>query len=324
MSKESRLNGLVAGAMIGDCLGIPYVFMKSDQILQNAAQACWKTDMPGATSGLLMTALSAVKRYGFVPQIMATRYQKWAKHTPLELDLITSRCFAQKKKLSLNELYTATEISDHGALCSAMLLIRQIPIVIAHTNASVAELFQYVQAECRLSHSDPVSIECAQLFALCLQNILNGKSRIQNWNCLFQAIHSSEVYRIVMNSYYAKPVCDNHHYSHASTALGLALYHYWHDTPFVSAIRSAVLAGGLTDVNAAVTGALIGASQGFKSIPHAWIEAALQPVTDKSTPSLSVMLKHANIIAIHAGYLPMCCPSKKRPRKQSDFSLLAA
>lgn len=324
MSKESRLNGLVAAMMLGDCLGTPCVFMKSEQILHNAAQASWNLGTPGMCSSILMTAIAAIKRYGCDMHHLAAQYQKWARQTTNELDLITCRCFAQKKKQSLDTLYAKSETSDHGALCSGLLLVRQIPIVLAHTLAAPQTLFQAVEMESRMTHVDPISIECAQIYALCLQGILNGKSRTQIWDSLFQAIQSHEVYRIVMNSYYRKPVCDNREYSQACTALGIALYHYWHDTPFVSAVRSAVLAGGATDVNATVTAALSGTSQGYKAIPTTWLETLIHPDPSKTIPQLTVMLKLAADIAIHSGYLPIKYKLRTRALKSSPSNLLAA
>lgn len=304
MSKESRLNGLIAGILVGDSMGTPYVFMKSPNILKNAAQACWEPSTPGACSGMFMTSLCCHARHGSKLESLAKYYQRWARRTHDELDLVTHTCFAQKKCQSINKLYARSEASDHGALCSGMLLLRQIPVVIAHMHLPIYALFEHIDAECRLSHADPVSIECAQIYALCIRGILQGKSRLENWNALFQHIQSREVYRIILDSYYSKPVCDNREYSQANTALGIALYHYWHDTPFVSAIRNTVLSGGSTDLNAALTGALMGASQGFKTIPSAWLSPLLQTPQTKQSLTLSTALRHTHIIATHSGYLP--------------------
>ena len=70
----------------------------------------------------------------------------------------------------------------------------------------------------------------------------------------------------------AKVVAAGADYSHIRVAFGMALYHFWHDTPASSAIRSAILSGGSTDINAGATGALCGAFQGMESIPDSWRE----------------------------------------------------
>jgi hypothetical protein len=53
-------------------------------------------------------------------------------------------------------------------------------------------------------------------------------------------------------------------------------FHYLHkQTPYSEAIRDMLLQGGDTDTNAAIVGGLIGAWQGFTSIPKDWVSSVL-------------------------------------------------
>lgn len=271
MVKNVRVSGLILGAIAGDCLGTPYIFMRSEKLFEQAAKICWEIADAGICSQMISSGLGAVSRYGMNFDALVRAYYHWA-NSGQELDCVTALCFSEKCK-NAETLRVFSSTLDHGALCSDLLLVRQIPIVLAGLCWDRDTLFRQVELECRLTHDDAESIEFAQLYAYCLQGILLEKTRIEIWDELFEAVKLPSVYGALLNSYYEKPCCDDVNYSHARIAFGTAMYHFWHDTPFVSCLRSVILSGGATDVNAAVAGALCGAWQGIQAIPVAWRDA---------------------------------------------------
>ena len=274
MRNEIQTIGSVMGMVVGDCVGGPYVFMKSDQLFEMSRQISWQVHPMGMISHLMMAGMQAIYRHGFVPDSLVRHYHQRLNQTMAEPDMVSSRFFAQTRE-SAAHLYVMAIESDHGALCSGQLLMRQIPVVLSSMGLSADIVLSRIAAEARLTHTDADCIEYAQMYGLCLRGILQGHRRSDIWDQLFATVQSPAVYRTLLSSYYEKPVCDTSTYSHAGITLQLALYHYWHDTPFVSAIRSAVLSGGATDVNCAAVGGLLGAAQGLETIPQAWRDILL-------------------------------------------------
>ena len=273
MTKNGRVSGVIMGAIAGDCLGTPYVFMRSEQLFEQASHICWEISENGICSQILSAGIGSVARYGMNFDALVRAYCRWA-NSGSELDCVTALCFNGKNK-NAESLRAFSSTLDHGALCSDLLLIRQIPIVLAGIGLERDTLFKMVESECRLTHDDEESIEYAQLYAYCLQGILQEKSRLEIWDDMFGAVRSKKVYGVLLNSYYEKPRCDDVDYCYARTAFGVAMYHFWHDSPIVSCLRSVILAGGATDVNGAAAGALCGAWQGICSIPVAWRDTLL-------------------------------------------------
>ncbi len=318
--KKDVVCGMILGAIAGDCLGTPCIFMKSDSLYELASNLCWEISESGFCTRMISCGLKSANRYGMNLDALVHAYHRLAT-SDLEMDCITALCFGRGARNADTMKRLAATLS-HGALCSNQLLIRQIPIVLAGLSWDRDTLLENVRSECLLTHTDAASIEYAQLYAICLQGILQGKSRLEIWDLLQETVQTAAVRGILTESYYSRPVCDKSDYSHARTAFQLAMYHYWHHTPFVSALRSAVLSGGATDVNAAATGALCGASDGIATIPRAWLETMADCRFDtgihvRRALRLSTLLAHSNLIQTHHVRHPLT--TARRPNTASRF-----
>lgn len=105
--------------------------------------------------------------------------------------------------------------------------------------------------------------------------------RVAIWDKLFENIPKEnnqecrEVYKEVLNSYYQKYELSDEttNYSEVvKSAFSYALYHFWHNTPYVSAVRSTLLNGGNTEFSIALVSTLLGA-ENKESIPTSWRRA---------------------------------------------------
>ena len=291
MRNEMHVAGAILGTVAGDCLGRPYVFMKSASLFEMARQICWQIEGMGAVSHLMLGGIWAHYRHGFALDALVRGYYQRLAKAAGESDMVTAQFFAHgAKSRKASKLYEMAQNADLGALCSGQLLVRQIPVVLGGCALSTEALAARIASEVRLTHVDDECIELAQVFGLCLQGILRGFRRVEVWDALFAFVKNRNVYRTLLASYYEKPVCDLASYSQAHVTLQMALYHYWHDTPFVSAVRDAVLSGGATDVNAAATGCLIGAVHGLEVIPDTWRQIMLHDMPDCDTLRRAVLL----------------------------------
>ena len=274
MRDEKQTCGAILGLVAGDCVGSPYIFMKADRLFEMSRQICWQVHGMGAVSHLMMAGIQAIYRHGFDPDALVRHYHHRLNQAMTESDMVTAGCFGLERE-NAGRLYVISSEAQYGALCSGQLLLRQVPVVIAGQRLLPDELMSQISAEARLTHCDAECIEYAQIFGLCLHGILQGMRRSEIWDKVFGLVKSHGVYRTLLSSYYEKPVCDGASYSNAGVTIQLALYHFWHNTPFVSAIRSAALLGGATDVNCAAVGCLLGAAQGIEAIPQAWHQILL-------------------------------------------------
>ena len=280
---KNRMNGLILGTLAGDCLGSPYVYMKSDALFAQSRNVCWEVSSPGACGQLLMQSVAAVARHGMCVGVLEGAYRRYAD-SGREIDCALA-------------MWTRHGEKNVDGLCGSQLLVRTIPIVIAGLCWDRETLFAQIAEQCRITHDDPVAEEFAQIYGLCLQGILNGKRRVEIWDELFDAVQSQPVRSALLSSYYERPCADGSSFHRASVAFGHALYHFWHNTPFVSALRSVILSGGATDVNAAATGALLGACQGVGAIPGAWLETMFsQPTFGDDTAQMRATLRHVHDI----------------------------
>ena len=272
MMKE-RLGGLLQGAILGDCLGNPHLFMRAADMAKKANQIGWQLGQMSDESELLLLGLDCYAKHGVNYDAWVRTCHRWVAASPNELDSVMQEVFGTRKVPSVGELRQQSQARSHAAACSSLLLVRQIPLVLASLSCDAAMLQERVALETCLTHDEEMCVEVAQTYALCLHAVLRGMTKLEVWDMLMSHIVSPSIYKAVVNAYYAMPCADREDYSHNIIALQMALHQFWRGTSFVSSMRSSILAGGAADTNAAVTGALLGAYHGTSYIPHAWLDA---------------------------------------------------
>lgn len=274
-----RIIGSFLGALCGSCLGSPYVYMKSEDLISISPQIGWTLSPPSGDMSLCMGSMQSIGRNGVSLESVARAYCRVVSSSPEDIDLVSSVCFS-------SPLATPGAIRDcaashqFGTLCSNGILVRQLPLIYAGLDWDDETLMQVVEEDTMLTHDDKHVVESTKAFARCLWSILRGKRRVETWDYLMSQTRDEKVHDCIVSSYFERPQCDRSDPTDIDLSLATALYHYWHDTPFVMALRSSILSGGATDVNAAVTGALCGASQGSHVVPSSWRSEIESPVDE--------------------------------------------
>ena len=268
MSTNRSMGGFL-GAVVGACLGSPYIFMKSGDISRD--DAGWRLSAPGIEMELAFAGMRSFARHGVDMDALARAYSSVIRDGVHDLDVVSATIFGENATMA-SELRRRAQESEFGTLCSNALLIRQIPLVIAGRSWDIPTLCGEISREGRMTHSDDRVIECAQLYAMVLQGAINRMTRLEIRDRCFEVVRDPENYRMLVSSYYETPRADGDDYNAVCVATQMALYHFWHDTPFVSALKNAIRAGGATDIKAAATGALLGAMHGVRAIPSTWRE----------------------------------------------------
>lgn len=266
---SQRVVGSFLGALCGSCLGSPYVYMKSNDLLAISQEIGWELSPPSGDMALCLGATQAIGKYGVCVEKISRAYCHVASSSPDDLDLASSVCFSPHLKTP-EAIRDCAAFNQFGTLCSSGVLARQLPIVYASIHWDDDVLTKSIEEDTTLTHDEPYVVECAKAFARCLWLILRGKRRVEIWDYLMEQTHDEKTRDSIVSSYFERPRCDCSDPTDIGIALMTSLYHYWHDTPFVMALRSSILSGGATDANAAATGALCGAAQGSYVVPAAW------------------------------------------------------
>jgi len=81
---------------------------------------------------------------------------------------------------------------------------------------------------------------------------------------------ATEIRQCLIKAREAPPPDFARHQGWVLTAFGNAFHRLWIGQPFAEALVETVMAGGDTDTNAAICGALLGAAEGRDAIPPAW------------------------------------------------------
>lgn len=266
---NQHIAGSFLGAVCGSCLGSPHVYMKSQKLMEISHQIGWTLSPPGGDMALCFASVGAIGKYGVAFDKIARAYCRISAASPDDIDLAATLCFCPRPQ-SPDDIRRRAASHGLGTLCSNAVLTRQLPIVYAGIRWDCETLDQAVAADAALTHDDPRVAMCAQTYARALWAILNGKTMLQTWDFLMENAQDEIIREAIVSSYFNHPQCDGSDATDITISLSLALWHYWRDTPFVTAVRSAILAGGSTDVNAAAVGAIIGAAHGTYVIPASW------------------------------------------------------
>ncbi len=240
----------------------------------------------------LMLARTLVERGGYDEKAVATAYARWyhgwmardvaeirdsAAQRPFDVGGTTSRALSA---ISLADVRRATaaqaartaaspESQSNGAL------MRVSPLGIWGALRSTADVAGVARADARLTHPHPVCQDASALLAVTIRHAIaepdDGPGHLA-WLRAW-ARHASLAGAVLetIDAARARPPADYlHNQGWVLVALQNALYHLARGTPLDQALVATVRAGGDTDTNAAICGALLGAVQGREAIPAQW------------------------------------------------------
>ena len=294
MKFEDRVEGAILGAVLGDCVANPYLFEKSKKLNAYKARVGWEVKDMSDESQLLMLGLATINDHGMKQDALIRAYQHWVKSSPVDLDHVMSTVFGVAEHLTARVLWSNAPEFDFGTQNSSSLLARQIPIVLtAWRKEDESRLMRLIDDATRLTHTDALTREVCQLYALTLAMALRGASKLHIWDALMNRVKTRLLCETIIESYYSAPRMDREDYSSNRITFQRVLHDLWHSQNFVSSIRSCILSGGGTDMNATAIGAVLGAHWGRHALPMPWMETLFQ----RYDAELAQTLQHALCIA---------------------------
>jgi ADP-ribosylglycohydrolase len=290
-----RARGALLGQLVGDALGTTVEFESAAAIaarypggLREIRGGGLFSVRPGQVTddGELALALArclvAVGRYD--PDQVAAAYLAWCRSGPFDIGSTTKRAFGGRVQDGPGlarrlEARASTESQANGAL------MRVSPLAIFGWALPADELAALGAQDARLSHPHPHCQAANVVFTHAIARALRGASRdtVYTETMAFAAARPALAWaRDVLRAAGTAPPDEfERKQGWVRIALQNAFYRLRHAPSVEDGLVATVAAGGDTDTNAAIAGALLGAVHGESGIPARWRDAVLGCRTDR-------------------------------------------
>ena len=266
-TRLSRAQGCLLGQVIGDSLGSLVEFRTAEEIAhawpygvrELADGGTWGTmaGQPTDDSELaLALARTMLREGGFEPNAVLLAYRHWMASQPFDIGDTTRRGLLGKPD-------PASE--SNGSL----MRIAPIGVWAAGDPGRAAHA---ARDDSRLTHPNPVCVNACAAFAAAIAAGVAGGARQDMAGAAFGAVTDAVAVRGAIESGISglKPEFGNSP-GWVLVALQNAFYQLFHAPTAEEALVATVSAGGDTDTNGAIAGALAGALHGRQGFPSRWI-----------------------------------------------------
>lgn len=281
--RYDRARGALWGQAIGDALGTTFEFETANDIAARAPSA-WPDELVGDgpfrllpgqvtddTELALALARSLVRRGGYDDEDAARSYVRWRGSNPFDAGMATTLAFGGLVGVSAAGDVRARASRTTQANGS---LMRSSPLGIFGHALPREQLATFARNDSLLSHPDPVPQAACAVFVTTLADaIRTGDSGPVLFERAVAFAKGSPVGDTLEAARTALPESDGDKQGWVRIALQHAFFHLLHAKEPAGALVQTVLAGGDTDTNAAIAGALLGAVFGVGAFPPAWRRA---------------------------------------------------
>ena len=279
-----RARGALWGQAVGDALGTTVEFSSAARIANRPPDA-WPKELIGEgpfqlvpgqitddTELALSLARSLVKQRRYDPEEAAAAYARWRRSDPFDCGNATQQAFGGALDLGpgLAERMRARANQTTQANGS---LMRSSPLGIFGAGQPRAELARLAAADSTLSHPDAsCQAACAVYVTTIADAITTGLPGAELYERALRFAADAPVLGTLEAAAFGLPESDGGNQGWVRIALQHAFFHLKHATDFEAALVKTIARGGDTDTNAAITGALLGATLGEAAIPLRWRE----------------------------------------------------
>lgn len=238
------------GLFVGDALGAPGQITGGEK-----------------TIALLRSlALPGTDSLWYDPERTRTEYRHWLLSNPVDGGTITGQGLAGAA-------------DPHSEGSGALLRVAPLGLVGALTGQFATDIETFARKDAEITHPNPVCTTINAFFAALLQELVNFKvpdpvfrrhyayAWSEGWALTRQ---EPWLLALIKESVLRPPESFTENSGHVKTALHNALYRMMRAKNFEEGLCHTVEAGGPTNTNAAICGALMGALLGLESIPSAW------------------------------------------------------
>ncbi|HET7240925.1 MAG TPA: inositol monophosphatase family protein [Gemmatimonadales bacterium] len=280
----SRTQGALLGQVVGDGLGSQVEFSSARAIRERHPRGLraledggyWNTiaGQPTDDSELaLMLARTVVRDGGMSPERVRRSYWGWLESGPFDVGLAT--------EVGLTELPNV-ESQANGALT------RVSPLGIFGWRLRPAELARLAREDADITHPNPVCRDASAVFCIALAHaIRTGEGAEAAHAAALRWARGAEADSDViatLEAVSAPPADFERQSGWVRTALQNAFHRALTAPSLEQGLVDTVMAGGDTDTNGAIAGALLGAVHGRDAVPAPWRSAVLTARALPGTP----------------------------------------
>ncbi len=269
----SRAQGALIGQIVGDALGSGVDGWSPERIrevypdgvremIANPELGTIKGQTTEKSEPAMVLARSLAEHHEYHASSTRAQYVKWLNSSPFTRD--------EAMTSVLLDNFAPQSISN-----SALLRVTPLGVFGARIWSGVVEL--WANEDGMITHVDPVCLAANELFAVAVATAVRESTPPR---ALFESITHHAESSVVLNdiirrarktpppNYLDRPDV-------VTVALHNALWQLTHVPSFEEALVHTIAHGGDPAGNAAVCGALLGATYGLQSIPKKWVKAVL-------------------------------------------------
>ena len=271
----AKAQGCLLGLLAGDALGSQVEFQSAAEIARRhpggprdlidggtwnliAGQPTDDGEMALSLAGALLAAR------GFEARAVAAAYVGWRRSGPFDIGSTTSGGIAALAR-------GGRSVSDSQAN-GALMRVAPIGIACAGHPARAAD---WAAEDAGLTHPSPVCRAASAAFAAAIAVGIAGADGATMAEVALHHSSDPAVRACLQAARHAPPAEYQRNMGWVLIALQNAFYHLSAGQSLEPALRATVAAGGDTDTNAAICGALLGAAQGRAAVPLRWRHAVL-------------------------------------------------
>jgi ADP-ribosylglycohydrolase/fructose-1,6-bisphosphatase/inositol monophosphatase family enzyme len=279
-----RAVGCLLGQVIGDSLGALVEFQGPAAIRRQHPEGVrelrdggvWNTlaGQPTDDSELALALARTLAATGaHDPEAVAAAYGSWRASQPFDIGSTTSRALTAAMQAPGNKAAAAMAAANAVSQANGSLMrVAPIGIWAASPEAAAA----HAAADSRLTHPHPVCVAACAAYAAAISAGIQSGSRAAMLRAAEAAAGQGEGGDLVLETLRAAmagrwPADYVHNMGWVLIALQNAFYHLAHADTVEEALVATVGAGGDTDTNAAIAGALLGAALGRRAFPSRWV-----------------------------------------------------
>jgi ADP-ribosyl-[dinitrogen reductase] hydrolase len=266
--------GALLGLLVGDALGSQVEFLDPARICARHPGGLHDL-LPGGTWSLLAgqptddgelalaLARALVAGGGFDRDRVAAAYIDWKGSNPFDIGATTAKGID-----ALRDRGRANHASQaNGAL------MRVAPIGIAAA-CDPGKAAAWARLDAALTHPHPVCQAASAAFSAAIAAGVAGANPSAMWSMAYahagEDAGGGEIRQALLEARDGLPPDFTRNQGWVLTSFGNAFHRLWREQDFAEALTETVMAGGDTDTNGAVCGALLGAAYGREAIPLAW------------------------------------------------------
>lgn len=297
-AEQDRIWGVVYGQAVGDALGLGTEFLSKDevaqyypnglraydQIVQDAHRERWVSgDWTDDTDQMLCILDSLLEHRTLVVNDVAARLYEWAAEGGMGIGNTVAAVLSDPEFLNRPHAVARRVWEGTGRRAAANGAVMRTSILGVWERSSPEQVRRNAEDVCRITHYDPRCVASCVAVSLAIADLVQSRpvqevldlthDRLESYHPglgpWFEQVLDQPLEALDLDEGLNPGEDDRIGYT--LKALGAGLWALAHAKSFAEGIDRIVHEGGDADTNAAVAGALLGARDGFASIPEVWV-----------------------------------------------------